>query len=104
MERIEKIKQMLETLPNDAFLLHAFALESKKIGNLIAARDTFMRLLENQPDYVGSYYHLAATLQELNQTSEAIEWYEKGMNAAKKAGDTHTFNELRAAYDECIGL
>lgn len=95
---------MLESQPNDAFLLHAFALESKKAGNLIAARDTLMGLLEKQPNYVGSYYHLAAILQELSQTAEAIEWYERGMEAAKKAGDTHAFNELRAAYDECIDL
>lgn len=104
MERIEKIRQMLETQPNDAFLLHAFALESKKAGNLIAARDALKGLLEKQPDYVGSYYHLAGILQELNQSAEAIEWYEKGMEAAKKAGDSHAFNELRAAYDECIDL
>lgn len=102
MERIEKIRQMLDTQPNDAFLLHAFALESKKMGNLIGARDTFLKLLEMQPDYVGSYYHLAATLLELKQTSEAIEWYEKGMEAASKAGDRHALNELRAAYDACL--
>lgn len=104
MERIDTIRQMLETQPNDAFLLHAFALESKKAGNLLAARDTLLKLLENQPDYVGSYYHLAAILQELHQTAEAIEWYERGMQAAKKAGDTHALNELRTAYDECIDL
>jgi hypothetical protein len=29
-------------------------------------------------------------------------WYEKGMIAAKNAGDLHTYNELLAAYEDLI--
>jgi hypothetical protein len=30
----------------------------------------------------------------------AIQWYEKGMEAAKQAGDKHALGELRSAYEE----
>ena len=32
----------------------------------------------------------------------AIEWYEKGMQAAKQAGDQHAYNELQAAYEDLV--
>ena len=28
------------------------------------------------------------------------QWYEMGMEAAKKAGEKHAWNELKAAYDD----
>jgi hypothetical protein len=51
---------------------------------------------------VGSYYHLAAALASHNRVKEALEWYEKGLAAAKKAGDNHAWNELRTAYDDLM--
>ena len=36
----------------------------------------------------------------MEQTDEAIKVYEKGMSAAKKAGDNHAFGELRGAFEE----
>jgi hypothetical protein len=32
----------------------------------------------------------------------ALEWYEKGMAAAKTAGEQRAYNELRAAYDDLV--
>jgi tetratricopeptide (TPR) repeat protein len=80
------------------------ALEYSKAGELDLAREGFIQLLQLHPAYVGSYYHLAALLLQQNRRGEAIEWYEKGMTEAKKAGDTHAFNELRAAYDDVMDV
>jgi len=104
MNRIDKLQEYLKAQPDDPFLNHALALEYSKAGEWDLARDLFIRLLQLHPEYVGSYYHLAALLLQLNQRGEAIEWYEKGMAAAKKAGDTHAFNELRAAYDDVMDV
>ena len=30
------------------------------------------------------------------------EWYEKGMNAAREAGDQHAYNELQMAYEDLV--
>jgi len=100
MDRVEKIKSMLLENPADSFLCHALALEYIKLGNDKDARKLFESILENEPGYIGSYYHLAKLLERIGETNEAIKIYEKGMEAAKKAGDNHSLSELRSAFEE----
>jgi Tfp pilus assembly protein PilF len=102
MNRIEQIKQMLEKTPGDDFLKHALALEYLKTGEEETAKDCFIGLLKNNPQYVGSYYHLALLLDRLGERDEAIRYFEQGMQLAKEKGDNHAFNELRSAYEEMI--
>ena len=102
MERIEKLRQFLRTSPSDIFLQHALALEYIKSGDDKAARLLFEEILTREPGYIGSYYHLAKLLERTNEPEAAITWYEKGMNAAKAAGDQHAYNELQMAYEELI--
>jgi Tfp pilus assembly protein PilF len=99
-ERIEKLKSFLQDHPSDNFIQHALALEYIKEGKLAEARLLFERILEHSPGYVGSYYHLAKLLEAGGETSLAIQWYEKGMEAAKLAGDNHAFNELQGARED----
>lgn len=100
MERIEKIKTMLVQNPTDSFLQHALALEYIKLGNDEGARALFEEILNREPGYIGSYYHLAKLLERNEQTDAAIKVYEKGMEESMKAGDNHAFGELRGAYEE----
>jgi len=100
VERIEKIKAMLDINPVDSFLQHALALEYIKLGNDVDAKKLFEEILEREPGYVGSYYHLAKLLERIGETDSAIKIYEKGMEETKKAGDNHAFGELRSAYEE----
>jgi Tfp pilus assembly protein PilF len=102
MEKIEKLKSFLVHSPDDPFLKHALALEYIKMGNEKDARSLFMEILDRDPAYIGSYYHLAGLMQRAGETDIARIWYEKGMNAAKLAGDLHAFNELLAAYEDLI--
>jgi len=60
----------------------------------------FEELLNREPGYVGSYYHLAKLHERNERTEEAIFIYEKGMEEARKAGDNHALGELRGAYEE----
>ncbi len=100
MERVQKIKLMLNENPADSFLQHALALEYIKLGNDEGARLLFEEILNRQPDYIGSYYHLAKLLERNDKPDEAIKWYEKGMEEAKRAGDNHAFGELKGACEE----
>jgi tetratricopeptide (TPR) repeat protein len=102
MDRINKLKEYLQGSPNDNFLLHALALEHVKTGNEAEARKLFEAILERDPTYVGSYYHLAKLLERTGENELAIKWYEKGMAAAKEAGDNHSYNELQAAYEDLV--
>lgn len=102
MDRILKIKEFLAASPGDNFLRHALALEYIKAGDDAEARKLFEAILTESPGYVGSYYHLAKLLEKMEETTLAVEWYEKGMAAAKTAGDNHAYNELMAAYEDLV--
>ncbi|ULQ57400.1 tetratricopeptide repeat protein [Flavihumibacter rivuli] len=100
MERINKILEYLQASPEDSFLQHALALEYVKLGDDEKARGLFEKILTHEPGYVGSYYHLAKLLERTGETDLAIQWYEKGMEAARSKGDHHALGELRSAYEE----
>jgi Tfp pilus assembly protein PilF len=100
VDRIAKLKEFLKENPTDSFLQHALALEYIKLGNDEAARQLFGEILNREPGYIGSYYHLAKLLERNGKEDEAIKVYEKGMEESKKAGDNHAFGELRGAYEE----
>lgn len=100
MNRIEKLKEFLRETPADSFLQHALALEYIKTGHDSEARRLFEEILEREPGYVGSYYHLAKLLERIGDTGSAIKVYEQGMLEAKKTGDNKAFGELKGAYEE----
>ena len=100
MNRIEKLKEFLEKDPKDPFVRHALALEYVKLGELATARGIWEELLAHDPAAVGSYYHLGKLLEAVGEEALALEWYQKGMAAAKAAGEKRAYNELQGAYDE----
>ena len=100
MDRVARIMEFLKTNPGDNFLEHALALEYIKAGNDAGARQIFETILQRDPGYTGSYYHLGKLLERTGEKKLAIDWYEKGMAAAKAAGDNHALGELRVAHEE----
>lgn len=100
MDRIIRLKELLEKEPEDSFLQHALGLEYTKIGKFDEALSMFEKLLKEKEDYIPSYYHLAKLLVEQNKIEKAIEIYNKGLDECKKAGDSHSYNELKSALDE----
>ena len=91
---------MLATTPNDDFLQHALALEYIKIGYDSRAEILFTKILDNNPAYIGSYYHLAKLLERKGEYERAIEVYNKGIEESRKEGDKHAENELRMALED----
>ena len=100
MDKMAKLKEFLLADPHDAFVKHALALEYSKIGEEATARGLFEEILERDPSYVGSYYHLARLLERTGEKALALQWYEKGMAAAKAAGESKAYYELEAAYED----
>jgi len=100
VERIEKILILLKENPTDNFLQHALALEYIKTGEDATAKQIFLDLLERDPYYIGSYYHLAKLLERVGEQAAAINWYKRGMVEARKQNDTKTYNELEAACED----
>jgi Tfp pilus assembly protein PilF len=102
MDRINKLQEYLQSSPKDNFLRHALALEYVKMGDEDSARKLFESILYDDPGYVGSYYHLGKLLERIGENQQAVQWYEKGMAAAKSAGDQHSYNELQASYEDLV--
>jgi Tfp pilus assembly protein PilF len=100
MSRIETLLEHIEKFGKDSFLQHALALEYIKLGDDDCAREQFNELLQREPGYVGSYYHLGKLLERAGEVDHAIVVYKNGMSAAKLAGDNHSLNELRSALDD----
>lgn len=100
MDRIEKLKEMLAAEPGEPFLKHALALEYAKLGELSMARRLLEEVLTEHPEAVGSYYQLGKLLESLGEAALALDWYAKGMTAARAAGERRAYNELQSAYEE----
>jgi tetratricopeptide (TPR) repeat protein len=100
MTRLEQLQSFLEEDPNDPFLKYAIATEYKSMNKLEEALACFYSLLETNPDYVATYYHLGKTLETLNRNEEAIKIYEQGIQVAMKMKDHHSARELREALQQ----
>ena len=100
--RIEKLLAFLMESPNDNFLHHALALEYVKEGDDGQARQRFEQNLNEQPDYVATYYHFGKLLERTGDQPGAIAIYEKGMEIARTAKDMHTYSELQNALEDLI--
>lgn len=100
MDRIKKLEEFLQQNPADSFLKHALALEYIKLGNDNEGQKFFEEIVAKDPDYIGTYYHLAKLLERKGDNEGAISIYEKGMQIAKKNGERHAYGELKSAWEE----
>ena len=100
MDRIIILRQFIKDNPQDMFSRHALALECIKKSDDAEAEIMFKEILEMNPAYVGTYYHLGKLLERAESSGEALLIYEKGMQEAEKQQDTHALRELKAAYNQ----
>ena len=94
---MELIEEMLEKNPDDTFLNYAAALEYKKDEEIDKAIAMFRRIIDKDPENLPTYYQLGKILKKKNKTQEAIDFYKKGRELAKKKNDVKTLGELSEA-------
>jgi tetratricopeptide (TPR) repeat protein len=70
--RIEQLQEFLKEDSNDSFLKYALALEYVRVEENETARDCFLKLIENDKNYVASYYQLGKLYESLNDLEKAI--------------------------------
>ncbi len=100
MEQTERLIQLLNFLKesqNDSFLKFAIAKEHEKMSQNDKALKYYMDIYENDPKYIGLYYHLAKLYESLNERVLAIKIYEEGIATGKDLGDFHAVSELNNA-------
>jgi tetratricopeptide (TPR) repeat protein len=98
-KRLEMIQLMLAQNPTDSFLLYGLANEYKNLGNLPKAIEGYQHLMEVNPDYVAAYYHCGQAFELAGKPEEAGATYDRGMEVARRIGDSHALSELQAARD-----
>lgn len=96
-DRIKQLQKFMEEDPRDPFLKYALAIEHLQIDKT-KSRELFEDLLENHPDYIGTYYHAAALYAELGLRDMAEKTYQSGIDKAKMLRETHALRELQSAY------
>lgn len=97
MSRIDQLKAFLAEDPGDSFIRYALAKEYETIGQMYQARDAYLALKADDPEYVGLYYHLGKLYEELDDLASALATYTEGIDVAKKATDFHALSELNTA-------
>jgi tetratricopeptide (TPR) repeat protein len=100
MNRVETLLDFLREDPHDPFVQFALASEYLKAGDEESALQWFEKLVEEQPDYVGTYYHLGRLYRRLGRSEDAMRTYENGIEAATRVNDFHAASELRNAKME----
>ena len=97
--RIDVLKSLLAQNPRDAFMRYGLAMEYVKTAALDPAIAEFREALIIDPGYSYAYFHGGQTLEKQGLFDQAREWYEKGVDAARKKGDQKALAELQAALD-----
>lgn len=96
-QRLKQLEELLNTEPNDCFLLHALGVEYFSAQKFADAATYFRKALYADNNYLASYYMLGQVLEKIDNNAEAIEVYKKGINVAKKQNNNKALGELNQA-------
>lgn len=99
-DRVRKLKEFLAAEPDDSFSRFALALEHLKSGDTDTARTHFEFIRNNQPDYIGVYYHLGKLYEETGESLKALQTFTSGISIARDGNDHHAASELEQALHE----
>jgi tetratricopeptide (TPR) repeat protein len=97
--RREMLEEFVTADPNDSFSRYALALELEKEERASEAIAQLREVLARDENYVAVYYHLGRMLAKSGQEEEALAIYKRGVEAATKAGDQKTRNEIQEAIE-----
>ena len=99
MPSIEQIQKLLEAEPDDVFLNYSMAMEFVKADRVDEGVARFNRVMEIDPAYCAAYYHQGKTFLEAGRHDEAKDVLQRGMEAARQAGDGHSEGEMQELFD-----
>ena len=103
-QRLDQLFEFLKLSPSDSFTLYSIGYEYMQMQDWENAYQYFEKLAKNDPGYIGTYYHLGKTLQQLNRFDDAIKAFQQGMQQARKKKDMHAYGELQRALNSALGL
>ena len=99
-DRIDTIRRMLESEPDDAFLRYSLGYELAKAGEEDEAIQWFDRALEVDPEQHYAAFQKARALDALDRTEEAVAVARAQATRAQAGGDAKAAGELLGLADE----
>jgi tetratricopeptide (TPR) repeat protein len=103
-DRLEQLKSFHEEDPDDPFTRFAMAREYLKRDRAERALELFEELVDTDPDYVGTYYHLGKLYERLGRTDDAVATYARGIEVAREHGSQKDLSELQDAKLQAEGV
>jgi tetratricopeptide (TPR) repeat protein len=101
-DRLEQLISILNQGSKDPFIKYAIATEYLKEGIVSEALKYYEDLIENSPDYIGTYYHLGKLYDHLGRKYDAKITFEKGITVAKENKKLHALSELQQIYQTLV--
>ncbi|MBA4159697.1 MAG: hypothetical protein H0X65_19805 [Gemmatimonadetes bacterium] len=98
--RIEALKRMAETRPNDPRAHFGLAVEYEKMGAWQETVDTLRRYLDVAHDEGNAYGRLGHALRMLNRDEEARDAFQQGVDAAYRHGHPTMAQEFEEILEE----
>lgn len=95
MPSIDALYTLLNDEPNSSFIHFALAQTLAQSGAIDKAIDHYNFIIENDPNYIGVYYHLANLYKEKNDLLKAMATVQMGINIANQGNDHHSLSELK---------
>ena len=103
-DRLESLLQFYEEDPQDPFTRFGLAREYQKRGDIGRALEFFEGLVDTDPEYVGTYYHLGKLYEQEGRKEEAKAIYRRGILIAQRTRERHAESELRDALLQAEGI
>lgn len=94
--KIQILARRIKESPDDTFSKFALALELCKIDKNAQAILLFEDIVQNDPNYVGVYYHLGELYASQGENKKALKTYKAGIKIAETLNDSHAKSELSA--------
>jgi Tfp pilus assembly protein PilF len=99
-KKLSQLARNIQQNPNDSFSKFALALELLKRDQVEKSLRLFESVYNNDPDYIGVYYHLGKLYQQIERNDDAQTVFQEGMQRAKQLDDQHTYRELHDALQQ----
>ncbi len=99
--RMAQIEAMLAEDPDDAFLRYGLGMEHASAGDDAACVEVLRDLIARTvaAPYVPAFLQAGQALVRLDRIPEACEVLRHGVEAARKAGDTHAQGEMQGLLE-----
>jgi len=100
MDKIAAFNEILAQDPDNVLARYGLAMELSQTGHENDAQAEFDKLLARHPDYVPAYQMAGQMLLRLGNHAAARDYLAKGLDAARRTGNSHAQNELGALLEE----